>query len=166
MLAQQPSCVPGSARLGLYRGEWDPGWWCLLALQRVGLVWNLRLPADLPPREELVALPSPPPHAGLLDAWRLCFRSWRGVPTTALLVRWPAYWLSRAALARLFGASVQLRRDPRRRRLTVCAGPLQASGLAAFAIAAAQRHRALAVLCAVLMPLLLLDRRGAATAGV
>ena len=27
---------PGSARLGLHAGEWDPGWWVLLALARVG----------------------------------------------------------------------------------------------------------------------------------
>ena len=44
---------PGSARLGLYPGEWDPGWWTLLALEKAGLVWNLRLPADLPFRKEL-----------------------------------------------------------------------------------------------------------------
>jgi stearoyl-CoA desaturase (delta-9 desaturase) len=44
---------PGSARLGLYPGEWDPGWWVLCGLRRVGLVWNLRLPSDLPPRPEL-----------------------------------------------------------------------------------------------------------------
>lgn len=50
---------PGSARLGLQPGEWDPGWWVLQALRRVGLVWNVRLPADLPPRPELVpAAPS------------------------------------------------------------------------------------------------------------
>ncbi|WP_282823578.1 acyl-CoA desaturase [Pelomonas sp. V22] len=47
---------PGSARLGLYAGEWDPGWLALLALQRVGLVGMLRLPADLPARPELVVL--------------------------------------------------------------------------------------------------------------
>jgi len=35
---------PGSARLGLYDGEWDPGWWVLSALRRCGLVWDLRLP--------------------------------------------------------------------------------------------------------------------------
>lgn len=35
---------PGSARLGLYEGEWDPGWWCLQLLQRCGLVWDLKLP--------------------------------------------------------------------------------------------------------------------------
>jgi len=47
---------PGSARLGLLPGEWDPGWWVLQALRRARLVWNLRLPADLPPRAELEEL--------------------------------------------------------------------------------------------------------------
>ena len=45
---------PGSARLGLLRGEWDPGWWALLALRRLGLVWSLRLSEDLEPRTEVV----------------------------------------------------------------------------------------------------------------
>ena len=58
---------PGSARLGLQPGEWDPGWWALLFLQRVGLVSGLRLPHDLAPRPELrrldgaAAQASPPP---------------------------------------------------------------------------------------------------------
>ncbi|SDY41926.1 stearoyl-CoA desaturase (delta-9 desaturase) [Lysobacter sp. yr284] len=52
---------PGSARLGLYPGEWDPGWWLLRALERVGLVRGLRLPEDLPPREELQCLDAAPP---------------------------------------------------------------------------------------------------------
>ncbi|MGJ7492653.1 acyl-CoA desaturase [Variovorax sp. ZT4R33] len=47
---------PGSARLGLAPGEWDPGWWMLCALRRAGLVWGLRLPADLPRRPELMPL--------------------------------------------------------------------------------------------------------------
>lgn len=46
---------PGSARLGLYAGEWDPGWWVLVSLQRAGLVWDMRLPRDLPCRPELLA---------------------------------------------------------------------------------------------------------------
>lgn len=50
---------PGSARLGLHRGEWDPGWWALVALRRAGLAWNLRLPEHLPAREELVRLAEP-----------------------------------------------------------------------------------------------------------
>lgn len=31
---------PRSARLGLHEGEWDPGWWVLKTLERVGLVKN------------------------------------------------------------------------------------------------------------------------------
>jgi stearoyl-CoA desaturase (delta-9 desaturase) len=49
---------PGSARLGLRAGEWDPGWWALQALARIGLVWNLRLAEHLPARPELRALPA------------------------------------------------------------------------------------------------------------
>jgi fatty-acid desaturase len=44
---------PGSARLGLAAGEWDPGWWVLSGLKRIGLVWGIRLPADLPARPEV-----------------------------------------------------------------------------------------------------------------
>ena len=47
---------PGSARLGIYPGEWDPGWWVLSALRCIGLVWSIRLPADIPIRPELVEL--------------------------------------------------------------------------------------------------------------
>ncbi len=47
---------PGSARLGLEPGEWDPGWWVLLMLQRMGMVHSIRLPKDLPARPELVRL--------------------------------------------------------------------------------------------------------------
>jgi sn-2 palmitoyl-lipid 9-desaturase len=54
---------PGSARLGLRDTQADPGWWTLLALRRLGLVWNLKLPADLPLRPEVQKLPlsSPSP---------------------------------------------------------------------------------------------------------
>jgi len=42
-------------------GEWDPGWWVLLGLRRLGLVWAIRLPTDLPNRPELVTIgPSVP----------------------------------------------------------------------------------------------------------
>ena len=47
---------PGSARLGLYEGVWDPGWWTLKLLECAGLVGNLVLPGDLAARPELVAI--------------------------------------------------------------------------------------------------------------
>ena len=44
---------PGSARLGLHAGEFDPGWWVLMAMRRAGLAWKIRTPGDLPFRPEL-----------------------------------------------------------------------------------------------------------------
>ena len=44
---------PGSARLGLRAGEWDPGWWALQGFERLGLASDFRLPEHLPPRPEL-----------------------------------------------------------------------------------------------------------------
>lgn len=45
---------PGSAMLGLYKDEPDPGWWVLNALHNLGIVKNIKLPEHLPTREELV----------------------------------------------------------------------------------------------------------------
>ncbi len=60
---------PGSAKFGLYAGEWDPGWWFLKGLERCGLASHLRMPADLPFRPELISVGSrsnpssvPAPH--------------------------------------------------------------------------------------------------------
>jgi fatty-acid desaturase len=47
---------PGSAQLGLARGQSDPGWWVLLALERVGLVWQIKRASDLPDRPQLCAV--------------------------------------------------------------------------------------------------------------
>lgn len=45
---------PGSARLGLEKGQWDPGWWVLRLLEKTGLANNLVTPASLRHRAELV----------------------------------------------------------------------------------------------------------------
>ncbi|WP_444995232.1 acyl-CoA desaturase [Aliikangiella sp. IMCC44359] len=45
---------PGSARLGIEKGQYDPGWWVLKTLEKMQLVWDIRLPEDLPVRNELV----------------------------------------------------------------------------------------------------------------
>ena len=44
---------PGSAKLGLYSGQLDPGWWALKALERAGLVSELIEPDGLPHRPAL-----------------------------------------------------------------------------------------------------------------
>lgn len=44
---------PESARLGLEPGQPDPGWWVLVALRSLGLVWNVRTPEHLEPRRGL-----------------------------------------------------------------------------------------------------------------
>lgn len=46
---------PGSAMLGLYKDEPDPGWWVLNALHNLGIVQNIKLPKQLPVRSELVS---------------------------------------------------------------------------------------------------------------
>ena len=45
---------PGSAMLGFYEDEPDPGWWVLNALHNLRIVKNIQLPKTLPPRPELV----------------------------------------------------------------------------------------------------------------
>ena len=47
---------PGSARLGVMKGETDPGWWVLCALARAGLVWGIKTPEMLPHRPNLRAI--------------------------------------------------------------------------------------------------------------
>lgn len=47
---------PGSARLGLEPGQMDPGWQVLMIMEKLGLAWDFRLPADLEERPELLAL--------------------------------------------------------------------------------------------------------------
>ncbi|MGR2923120.1 acyl-CoA desaturase [Acinetobacter sp. 1125_18A] len=45
---------PGSAKLGLEKGQSDPVWWVLIILSKIGLVKNLKLVTDLEERQELV----------------------------------------------------------------------------------------------------------------
>ena len=49
---------PGSAKMGLEPGQWDPGWWLLRALAQAGWVWDLQTPERLAPRSELQAATS------------------------------------------------------------------------------------------------------------
>ncbi len=44
---------PGSARLGLFANQTDPGWMLIRAFERCGLAWSVRLPENLPHRPAL-----------------------------------------------------------------------------------------------------------------
>jgi fatty-acid desaturase len=41
---------PSSARHGLYPGQIDLGWHFIQLLEKIGLAWNIKVPANLPPR--------------------------------------------------------------------------------------------------------------------
>jgi sn-1 stearoyl-lipid 9-desaturase len=47
---------PSSARHGLYPGQIDLGWHFVQLLQWLGLAWNVRVPANLPPRPGITPL--------------------------------------------------------------------------------------------------------------
>lgn len=48
---------PGSAKLGVFSNQVDPGWEVLKVLRALRLVWNLKTPEDLPYRHRLAQLP-------------------------------------------------------------------------------------------------------------
>jgi len=49
---------PGSARLGLFPGQVDPGWWLIRLFAACGLAKGIKTPVDLPSRKELRRLPN------------------------------------------------------------------------------------------------------------
>ncbi len=44
---------PGSARMGLYVGQFDPGFRFIQLLEALGMAWNIRTPSNLPERTQL-----------------------------------------------------------------------------------------------------------------
>src|SRR5262249_7514762 len=44
---------PGSAKLGLFDDQPDPGWWLILGLKSLGLAWDIQTPEPLPVRPAL-----------------------------------------------------------------------------------------------------------------
>ena len=44
---------PSSAKLGLFPGQIDLGWWLIRSFERLGLAWQVKTPADLPMRPGL-----------------------------------------------------------------------------------------------------------------
>lgn len=139
---------PGSARLGLYAGEWDPGWWVLMVLRKAGLVWGLRLPQDLPARAELQAcsplayralaaprsLAATPVPLRLRAALALAWRTARSGDASAWQVRAPSAPLPRQWLQRLVGSRPGFTVDLAERRLTLTGPGHVARGLPALCL--------------------------------
>jgi sn-1 stearoyl-lipid 9-desaturase len=59
---------PGSARLGIEPGQFDPGWWFLKVAEKIGLVRDLKQPDDVGEREGLRRIGSHNPVSFLPQA--------------------------------------------------------------------------------------------------
>lgn len=74
---------PESARLGLERGQIDLGWSFIQLLIKLGLASQVRLPANIVPRDGLKRVDQP------VTAAPLCRRNCRGCPMAAGAQFWP-----------------------------------------------------------------------------
>jgi stearoyl-CoA desaturase (delta-9 desaturase) len=155
---------PGSARLGLFAGEWDPGWWTLLLLRRLGLAWDFRLPQDLPARAELQSIDrlgdsALVPVRHRLGASRyvkprlgLYLEALRAKPAR-LRMEWPAGTLGLKPMRALVGDRVELAVDPTLDLLVVQDGRNSFIGLPAVCLALAQRGPRARIVALMLMPM-------------
>ncbi|MET0981065.1 MAG: acyl-CoA desaturase [Telluria sp.] len=152
---------PASARLGLYAGEWDPGWWMLTLLRKLGLVTRVTLPADLPPRPERHALDAPAHMPAMpaapASAWPAAIQAvsaiLRGKPTMTL--RAPCVNLAPQRLAALCGPDVAVHHVQGLRRLELAIGETVVRGVSAVLLGVATRGTAAAVAALALLPLAL-----------
>ena len=150
---------PGSARLGLAAGEWDPGWWMLVVLHKAGLVWNIRLPSHLPEREELRVLsPVPPEQAasrlpGMAWLWRHAGLRRGHVPQ----LESPEVHLTAGRLQRFTGIAVQ--RNLALHRLSAVLDGQVVQGLPGLWLAIASRSAGHRALLAAFLPIATLAER-------
>lgn len=148
---------PGSARLGLHAGEWDPGWWMLMLLKRLGLVWGLRLPHAMAHRPELRALDAPPtPAPASLGTWRdlpALRQHLRGAAAAARQLVAPAACLRAAQLSALAGQPVVVDRRLARLELRDLQQVTLARGLPALCLAIAARGALPRLVAGALLPL-------------
>jgi fatty-acid desaturase len=139
---------PGSARLGLYPGEWDPGWWMLVLLSKLGLVWAIKLPKDLPARPELQALNHfLPPGSNAPPCQLAHVREVFDIAAAQVLNRRlicaleaPCASISRQHLQGIAGRRTIVTNDPGLSRLQLRRGNLTVRGLPALALAVGSRN--------------------------
>jgi len=152
---------PASARLGLYPGEWDPGWWLLTLLRKLGLVSRITLPADLPPRPERQALDAaarlPAMQAAPSSSWPAALHALRAILARrqAVTLRAPCVNLAPRRLAALCGTGVTVQHVPGLGRLELAVGETVVRGMLGVLLGMATRGRAAALAALALMPLAL-----------
>lgn len=112
---------PGSARLGLHPGEWDPGWWVLTALERLGLVWALRLPTHLEPRPELVRVDAMPASSNSHLRRLVKLLCSAGMPADIEVV-WPGRRIGAARLRWVLSVATRTTLEPTSSRLMLRVG--------------------------------------------
>jgi stearoyl-CoA desaturase (delta-9 desaturase) len=62
---------PSSAKMGLFPGQTDLGWWLIKSFEAAGLAWDVKTPANLPRRRELRRLPEADgTRPAVHEAWR------------------------------------------------------------------------------------------------
>lgn len=148
---------PGSARLGLYAGEWDPGWWMLMLLRRLDLAWGFRLPQAMAHRPELRAVDElPGPVMPGPGGWRdlaVLRAHWRRTGEPGYELVGPAASAPAAKLCALAGRPIAV--DVRLPRLVLrdARQAIVARGLPALCLAFASRGTLSRLLCAALLPL-------------
>lgn len=150
---------PGSAKLGLAAGEWDPGWWMLVLLHKARLVWNIRLPSHLPEREELRALhPVTMEHAeGRLQGMAWLWRSAGQREGRVLHLESAQVHLAAGRLERIAGVPVQP--NPAARRLAAVLDGQVVQGLPGLWLAIANRSAGHRLLLAAFLPMTILAEK-------
>jgi fatty-acid desaturase len=150
---------PGSARLGLFAGEWDPGWWMLMVLRKLGLAWDIRLPADLPARAELCAIDEVaktmpysisgarpmPARTRLRHVVAECFKGLAGSPPGNGGLEGPAATLSARATRWIVGRRLPFIPNPTLARLSLVIDGQRIRGLPALCVSLCRRHPLLSI---------------------
>jgi fatty-acid desaturase len=162
---------PGSAKLGLFAGEWDPGWWALVLFQKLGWVWHIRLPEDLPPRQELrtCRLPAGPAvksSFGLAHLFALCWRASNFHPFPEARMTGPSAHIPAQIMQTLVGNRVHFDHDPSLRRVSLHYGQDRIQGMPALCIAMCTRTGLFKGLALLLLPFAFSWERGRTLVGV
>lgn len=158
---------PGSAKLGLFAGEWDPGWWALMVFGKLGWVWGIRLPADLPRRSELLAMDDASteemlrgkgrrrekkPVSSLQAVLRLCRNGAQG-PGPGVSMEGPAVTVPAAFIRQLAGPRVPFVENAAAPRLVLRLPEAEVRGLPALLVSMSFRNPIMRLMSLGLAPL-------------